>query len=120
MEKLQGFERAQIVKRPYSKANQSGSELEALATYVAHKSNGLKFKPQQSHPKEREALVVGKASTVVQVGYVGLVLLLLTFNLVMPALATVAAAITAGFAVLSGLAYAQLFLRALAPGRRPA
>jgi sulfur-oxidizing protein SoxA len=61
MEKLQGFERAQIVKRPYSKANQAGSELEALATYVAHKSRGLKFKPQQGHLKEREALVVGKA-----------------------------------------------------------
>jgi sulfur-oxidizing protein SoxA len=61
MEKLQGFERAQIVKRPYSKANQAGSELEALATYVAHKSNGLNFKPQQGHPKEREALAVGEA-----------------------------------------------------------
>src|SRR5262245_59113712 len=61
MEKLQGFERAQIVKRPYSKANQPGSELEALATYVAHKSNGLKFIPQHSHPKEREALAVGEA-----------------------------------------------------------
>jgi sulfur-oxidizing protein SoxA len=61
MEKLQGFERAQIVKRPYSKANQAGSELEALATYVAHKSEGRKFAPQQSHPKERAALAVGEA-----------------------------------------------------------
>jgi cardiolipin synthase len=73
-----------------------------------------------SLPLKVEALVVGKASTVVQVGYVGLVLLLLTFNLVMPGLATVAAAITAGFAILSGLAYAQLFFKALALGRRPA
>jgi sulfur-oxidizing protein SoxA len=61
IEKLQGFERAEIVKRPYSKANQKGSELEALATYVAHKSNGLKFTPQLAHPKEREALKVGEA-----------------------------------------------------------
>jgi L-cysteine S-thiosulfotransferase len=61
MEKLQGFDRAQIVKRPYSKANQAGSELEALATYVAHKSDGLKFLPQRSHPKERETLAVGEA-----------------------------------------------------------
>ena len=30
MEKLQGFQRADIIKRPYSKANQSGTELEAL------------------------------------------------------------------------------------------
>jgi L-cysteine S-thiosulfotransferase len=61
MAKLQGFEHAQIVKRPYSKANQSGSELEALATYVANKSNGSKFAPQLGHPKEREALAVGEA-----------------------------------------------------------
>ena len=61
MEKLQGFDRAQIVKRPYSKANQAGSELEALATYVASKSNGLKFTPRLDHPRERKALAVGEA-----------------------------------------------------------
>ena len=61
IEKLQGFERADIIKRPYSKANQAGSELEALATYVAYKSNGFKFAPQLAHAKEREALAVGEA-----------------------------------------------------------
>jgi L-cysteine S-thiosulfotransferase len=61
MEKLQGFQRADIIKRPYSKANQSGTELEALATYVAHKSDGYKFTPQLQHAKEREALAVGEA-----------------------------------------------------------
>jgi len=61
IEKLQGFERADIVKRPYSKANQAGTELEALATYVAHKSNGHRFMPQLDHAKEREALAVGEA-----------------------------------------------------------
>lgn len=61
MEKLQGFAHADIVKRPYSKANQSGTELEALATYVANKSNGYKFKPRLKHRKEREALAVGEA-----------------------------------------------------------
>jgi sulfur-oxidizing protein SoxA len=61
MEKLQGFGHAQIVKRPYSKANQAGSELEALATYVANKSNGRRFAPQLGHPKEREALAIGEA-----------------------------------------------------------
>ena len=61
MEKLQGFARADIVKRPYSKANQSGTELEALATYVANKSNGLKFAPPLAHPKEQEALALGEA-----------------------------------------------------------
>ena len=61
MERLQGFTRAEIVKRPYSKANQSGTELEALATYVASKSRGLKFTPQSKHPKERQTLALGEA-----------------------------------------------------------
>src|SRR3990172_6529213 len=61
MEQLQGFARADIVKRPYSKANQSGTELEALATYVAHKSNGFKFAPQLQHASERAALAAGEA-----------------------------------------------------------
>jgi sulfur-oxidizing protein SoxA len=61
IDKLQGFDRAAIVKRPYSKANQSGTELEALATFVAHKSNGLKFTPSLDDPQEREALELGEA-----------------------------------------------------------
>jgi sulfur-oxidizing protein SoxA len=60
MERLQGFPRAEIIKRPYSKANQAGTELEALATYVASKSNGYKFKPSLRHRKEREALALGE------------------------------------------------------------
>ena len=61
METLQGFARAEIVKRPYSKANQTGTELEALATYVAYKSNGAKFAPSLAHAKEKEALALGEA-----------------------------------------------------------
>ena len=61
METLQGFARAEIVKRPYSKANQTGTELEALATYVAYKSNGAKFAPSLGHAKEQEALALGEA-----------------------------------------------------------
>jgi sulfur-oxidizing protein SoxA len=61
MEKLQGFPRAEIVKRPYSKANQTGTELEALTTYVAFKSNGAKFAPHLEHAKEKEALRLGEA-----------------------------------------------------------
>src|SRR6266849_7218804 len=52
METLQGFALAEIVKRPYSKANQAGTELEALATYVAYKSNGQKYAPHLEHAKE--------------------------------------------------------------------
>jgi sulfur-oxidizing protein SoxA len=60
MERLQGFARADILKRPYSKANQEGTELEALATYVASKSSGMTFAPQLAHPKEKAALKLGE------------------------------------------------------------
>ena len=62
MEKLQGFDRADIVKRPYSKANQAGTELEALATYVAYKSNGAEVRAAASStPRRSEALALGEA-----------------------------------------------------------
>jgi cardiolipin synthase len=71
-------------------------------------------------PLKVAPLAVGKASTVVQVGYVALMLLLLTLGVDMPALAMTAGIVTAGFAAASFLAYAQLWLRAFALGRRPA
>jgi len=61
MEKLQGFERSELVARPYSKANQSGTDLEALTTFIASKSNGATFAPSLQHPKERAALALGEA-----------------------------------------------------------
>jgi sulfur-oxidizing protein SoxA len=61
MERLQGFAPKDILKRPYSKANQSGTELEALTTYVASKSRGLKFSPRLEHAKEKEMLAMGEA-----------------------------------------------------------
>lgn len=71
-------------------------------------------------PVKMEPLAVGKASTVVQIGYIGLVLLLLTFNKVMPVLAEAAAIIAAGFTLMSWYSYGQLLLKAFTPGRRPA
>lgn len=62
MEKLQGLSRAEILKRPISKANQQGTDLEALATYLASKSRGAKFNAPLSHPKERLALSLGEAA----------------------------------------------------------
>jgi sulfur-oxidizing protein SoxA len=61
METLQGMDRAEILKRPYSNANQRGTDLEALATFVAHKSDGMTFAPRLSHPEERAALALGEA-----------------------------------------------------------
>jgi sulfur-oxidizing protein SoxA len=61
MENLQGFARADIVKRPYSKAYQAGTELEALTTYVAFKSKGLQFAAPLANPNEKETLALGEA-----------------------------------------------------------
>ena len=73
-----------------------------------------------SLPVKMEPLAVGKACTVVQIGYVALLLLLLAFNLVMPQLTLFAAATAAVFTLLSWLAYGQLLVKAFALGRRPA
>jgi L-cysteine S-thiosulfotransferase len=61
MEKLQGLARAEILQRPYSEANQPGTDLEALATYVAGKSRNRFFAPQLTHAKERKTLALGEA-----------------------------------------------------------
>jgi L-cysteine S-thiosulfotransferase len=61
MQKLQGFAANELVQRPYSKANQSGTELEALTTFIASKSNGATFAPSVQHPKERAVLALGEA-----------------------------------------------------------
>jgi len=58
-------------------------------------------------------LAIGKAATLVQIGYIGLMLLLLAFDLSLRNLALAAAAAAGLFTLLSGAAYAGLFLRAL-------
>ena len=73
-----------------------------------------------SLPLKIEPLVVGKASTVVQVGYIGLVLLLLTTGSGMPVLVEAAGIIAAGFTLMSWFSYGQLLLKAFALGRRAA
>jgi sulfur-oxidizing protein SoxA len=60
MEKLQGFNRADLVKRPHPGVGQPVKELGAMATYVASKSSGMKFAPKLDHAKERDAAVLGE------------------------------------------------------------
>ena len=62
METLQGMPRAEILKRPVSKANQQGTDLEALTTFLAVKSQGRAFNAPQGHAKEREAIALGEAA----------------------------------------------------------
>ena len=65
-------------------------------------------------------LIVGKASTVAQVGYVAFVLLLLAADLSEPRIAFAGAVVVAAFTLWSFLAYAAVWLQAVAPGRRAA
>lgn len=60
MEKLQGFNRADLIKKPHPGGGQPVKELGAMATYVASKSNGLKFAPPTQHAKEKETLALGE------------------------------------------------------------
>jgi len=60
MEKLQGFNRADLVKRPHPGGGAPVKELGAIATYVASKSQGLKFAARLDHPKEKEAVALGE------------------------------------------------------------
>lgn len=71
-------------------------------------------------PLRIEALVIGKAATAVQLGYVGVRLLLLAFNREAPHLVMAGSYTVAVFLVLSGAVYCLLFLRALLLGRRTA
>lgn len=65
-------------------------------------------------------LAIGKATTAVLVVYVGALLLLLAFDSVAPHVVTAGSYTAAAFILLSGAAYAVLFLRLLWGGRRTA
>jgi cardiolipin synthase len=71
-------------------------------------------------PLEVAPLNIGKASTVVQVGYVALVLLLLALNVDRPDVVLAGAIAAGAVTVASWLAYGQLWIRAFALGRRTA
>lgn len=61
MQTLQGFDRGMLVARPHPGSGSPATELGAIATYVAHRSSGLKFAAPFSHPKEKEMLALGEA-----------------------------------------------------------
>ena len=72
-----------------------------------------------SLPMRIEPLVIGKATTAVQVGYVGVLLLLLAFDRDAPQAGRGRRLYRGGVRrAVSVAAYAQLFLRALLFGRR--
>ncbi len=61
MEKIQGFNRADLTKKPHPAGGQPVKDVGAIATYVASKSNGMKFAAKFEHPKEKEMLALGEA-----------------------------------------------------------
>ena len=60
MEKLQGFKRADLVKKPHPGGGQPVKELGAMATYVATKSSGMRFAAKVDHVKEKDATALGE------------------------------------------------------------
>ena len=60
MEKLQGFNRADLVKKPHPGGGQPVKELGAMATYVASKSSDMKFAARRDHAKEKDAVALGE------------------------------------------------------------
>jgi len=65
-------------------------------------------------------LPIGKFSTAVQVGYVALILFILAFDLDWQTVSAAAGVITGAATLASWIAYAQLWLRAAARGRKVA
>ena len=61
METLQGFNRADLVRRPHPGGGQPVKELGAIATYVASKSNGMKFAAKLDRPEEKAMVALGEA-----------------------------------------------------------
>lgn len=71
-------------------------------------------------PLQVKPLLAGKLSTVVQVLYIGLILLLLTLDAVRPTLAFAAGITTAAFTLASFFAYAYVWFQAVAVRSRAA
>src|SRR5690606_19937112 len=59
MTTLQGFDRAEVIKKPYGNPSYQ-SDMEALVAYVVGQSRGMKMAVPQNHPKEREAFALGR------------------------------------------------------------
>ena len=58
MEKLQGFNAAEIAKTPFGKGEQIN--LEGLTAWISAESRGMKFKLSQAHTEERKNFELGK------------------------------------------------------------
>lgn len=60
MVQLQGRTREEIHAKPYSLRGDLGTELEAIAAWVADQSSGIAIAPSQEHPRERAMYSLGE------------------------------------------------------------
>ena len=60
MEKVQGLETKDVVRRRFSGPG-TVSDMEDLVAFIANKSSGMKFAMPMAHPKEQEMYAVGEA-----------------------------------------------------------
>lgn len=60
MEKIQGLDTADVIKRRFSRPGVI-SDMEDLVAYIANKSSGMKFAMPMEHPKEKEMYAAGEA-----------------------------------------------------------
>ena len=60
MEKIQGLDTSEIIKRRFSAPGYT-SDMEDLVAYIANQSNGNMIAPRQSHPAERQMYAIGEA-----------------------------------------------------------
>ncbi|MFZ9407927.1 MAG: sulfur oxidation c-type cytochrome SoxA [Burkholderiaceae bacterium] len=57
---LQGMDRAQVTRAPYSREGQSATDIEAITAWVVDESRGMTIALPQSHPMEKAAYERGR------------------------------------------------------------
>jgi len=57
---LQGLDRAELTKKPFSGTGQRQTDIESITTYVVEQSRGMPISVPQGHPKEKAAFDRGK------------------------------------------------------------
>lgn len=57
---LQGIDDAKFLENPHPAGGQPVKDVGAIATWIASKSNGMKFAAKMQHPKEQEILALGE------------------------------------------------------------
>ena len=60
-EKIQGFQHADLIKKPHPGGGQPVKDTGAIATWVASKSDGMTFAAKLDNPQEREIVALGEA-----------------------------------------------------------